>query len=97
MKTAKSIAEKYVYGKHDALTDEQEVIDMSNDIEQFANQSLWVFTEPKTEGTYLIAYRFGVCEGKFRNGRYLTSDFQHELPEAYAHMLMPDKPQPPTE
>lgn len=35
--TPKEIAEKYVYGKHDALTDNQEVIDMIADIEAYAN------------------------------------------------------------
>lgn len=28
------IAQKYVYGEHDALTDNQEIIDMTKDIEQ---------------------------------------------------------------
>ena len=36
MKTAKDIAEKYVYGNHDALTDSQEITDMVKDIEGFA-------------------------------------------------------------
>lgn len=30
--TSKEIAEKYVYGKHEALTDKQEVLDMINDL-----------------------------------------------------------------
>lgn len=33
---AKEISEKYVYGKHNALTDKQEVIDMTKDIEDYA-------------------------------------------------------------
>ena len=32
--TPLEIAEKYVYGKHDALTDNQEVIDITKDIEE---------------------------------------------------------------
>lgn len=36
--TAKEIAEKYVYGRHDALTDRQEVIDMGADIIAFAER-----------------------------------------------------------
>jgi hypothetical protein len=32
-KTPREIAEKYVYGRHDALTDEQEIRDMVKDIE----------------------------------------------------------------
>ena len=34
--TPKEIAEKYVYGTHDALTQKQEVIDMIADIENYA-------------------------------------------------------------
>lgn len=34
--TPREIAEKYVYGKHDALTDKQEVEDMITDIENYA-------------------------------------------------------------
>lgn len=33
--TSKEIAEKYVYGKHNALTDKQEVEDMIKDIEEY--------------------------------------------------------------
>ena len=36
MITAKEIAEKYVYGRHDALTHGQEIIHMVNDIEAYA-------------------------------------------------------------
>ncbi len=32
------IAEKYVYGKHDAFTDSQEVEDMAKDILEFAKE-----------------------------------------------------------
>lgn len=31
--SAREIAEKYVYGRHDALTDRQEIEDMVSDIE----------------------------------------------------------------
>lgn len=55
----------------------------------------WIYTEPETDGTYLIAFKFGVTEGKFWHGKYLTSDFSRELPAAYAYMAMPDKPEPP--
>ena len=34
------IAKKYVYGKHDALTDNQEIIDMTKDIEQAIAEQL---------------------------------------------------------
>lgn len=34
--TAREIAEKYVFGRHDALTDNQEIEDMIKDIEEFA-------------------------------------------------------------
>lgn len=35
--TSREIAEKYVYGKHDALTDSQEIIDMIKDIEEYVS------------------------------------------------------------
>ena len=41
MNTSKEIAEKYVYGRHDALTDSQEIEDMIKDIESFS-QSQWI-------------------------------------------------------
>ena len=34
----KEIAEKYVHGKHDALTDNQEIEDIIKDIEEYAKQ-----------------------------------------------------------
>lgn len=34
------IAQKYVYGEHDALTDNQEIIDMTKDIEQAIAEQL---------------------------------------------------------
>ena len=34
--TAREIAEKYVYGKHNALTDKQEVEDMIKDIAEYS-------------------------------------------------------------
>ena len=34
--TAREIAEKYVYGKHNALTDKQEIKDMIKDIDTYA-------------------------------------------------------------
>ncbi len=34
------IAQKYVYGEHDALTDNQEIIDMTKDIEQAISEQL---------------------------------------------------------
>jgi hypothetical protein len=37
MKTAEEIAEKYVLGNHDALTDNQEIKDMAADIEEYAS------------------------------------------------------------
>lgn len=49
--TAKEIAEKYVHGKHDALTDSQEKKDMANDIEQYANEKVKeVLSEIQSEG-----------------------------------------------
>lgn len=36
-KTAEEIAEKYVRGNHDALTDNQEIKDMTADIEEYAS------------------------------------------------------------
>jgi|DEB0MinimDraft_6_1074348.scaffolds.fasta_scaffold142692_2 hypothetical protein len=38
--TPKEIAEKYVYGDHDALTDKQEVLDMIKDIEEYTLQQV---------------------------------------------------------
>lgn len=38
-KTAEEIAEKYVRGSHDALTDNQEIKDMAGDIEEYAEQA----------------------------------------------------------
>jgi len=38
--TPKEIAEKYVYGKHDALTDKQEIKDMIKDIEAYAEHKV---------------------------------------------------------
>lgn len=35
---AKEIAEKYVRGNHDALTDNQEIIDLKKDIEEYARK-----------------------------------------------------------
>jgi len=43
--TAKEIAEKYVHGKHDALTDSQEKKDMANDVEQYANEKVKEFAK----------------------------------------------------
>lgn len=37
--TSKQIAEKYVYGKHDALTDGQEIKDMVKDIEKILERA----------------------------------------------------------
>lgn len=34
------IAQKYVYGEHDALTDNQEIIDMTKDIKQSISEQL---------------------------------------------------------
>ena len=45
--TAREIAEKYVYGKHDALTDNQEIEDMIKDIEDFAKNNSWVVCDGK--------------------------------------------------
>ena len=39
--TPKEIAEKYVYGRHDALTDKQEVEDMAKDIDRLVNDRLF--------------------------------------------------------
>jgi hypothetical protein len=66
-------------------------------MEQFANQSRWVFDKPESDGTYLIAFDYGVTEGKYWRGEYLTKDFDNKLPGAYAWMPIPDKPQPTTE
>ncbi len=44
MKTAKGIAKKYVFGDHDALTDNQEIIDMTVDIESYAKGNAIEFT-----------------------------------------------------
>jgi hypothetical protein len=38
--TPKQIAEKYVYSKHNALTDNQEIKDMIKDIEQYTQEQL---------------------------------------------------------
>ena len=38
--TALEIAQKYVYGEHNALTDNQEIIDMTKDIEQYHKEQL---------------------------------------------------------
>tara|TARA_B100000780_G_scaffold259705_1_gene210933 strand:+ start:401 stop:628 length:228 start_codon:yes stop_codon:yes gene_type:complete len=38
--TPLEIAQKYVYGEHDALTDNQEIIDMTKDIEQAIAEQL---------------------------------------------------------
>ena len=44
--TAKEIAEKYVYGRHDALTDSQEVKDMITDIEEYAKKQVKLLATP---------------------------------------------------
>lgn len=71
-----------------------EIHDMEEAAEEFASQfkPKWIFTEPEKDGPYLIAYKFGVTEGKFYKGKYRTSDFGELLPEAYAHMPLPTKP-----
>lgn len=83
-------------------TEDEDVIERNAQIcadiaVQYASQfkPKWIYTEPETDGTYLIAFKFGVTEGKFWHGKYLTSDFSQELPAAYAYMAMPDKPEPP--
>jgi len=38
--TPLEIAQKYVYGEHDALTDNQEIIDMTEDIKQAISEQL---------------------------------------------------------
>jgi len=40
---AMEIAQKYVYGEHDALTDNQEIIDMTKDIEQAIAEQLILY------------------------------------------------------
>jgi len=44
--TAKEIAEKYVYGRHDALTDSQEVKDMISDIDEYAKKQVKLLATP---------------------------------------------------
>ena len=59
--TAKEIAEKYVYGRHNALTDNQEIIDMTEDINNLIKEILSQSCSYK-DGQY-------ECEGYF-----VTSD-----------------------
>lgn len=59
--TAKEIAEKYVYGRHNALTDNQEIIDMTEDINNLIKDILSQSCSYK-DGKY-------ECEGYF-----VTSD-----------------------
>lgn len=42
--TPREIAEKYVYGNHDALTDKQEIEDMVEDIESMQRKILEDFS-----------------------------------------------------
>ena len=43
--TPLEIAQKYVYGEHDALTDNQEIIDMTKDIEQAKQINMYINKE----------------------------------------------------
>lgn len=68
------IAQKYVYGEHDALTDNQEIIDMTKDIEQAISEQLilsgvmqWVAVSdklpPRPDEDYLVCVRNKNKEG----------------------------------
>ena len=61
---AREIAEKYVYGRHDALTDAQEVKDMVADIECFRNnkyeaQGWKIYTPDDDESVVVMEDAFG--------------------------------------
>lgn len=49
----KQIAEKYVHGNHNALTDSQEKIDMANDILEFAEE----YHKKKTKSVFTHTMR----------------------------------------
>ena len=84
MKTAKEIAEKYVKGKHDALTDNQEIIDMTKDIEEFSNRLWGVFS---TNDELLAIHKTLKGAEKncknYNNGNYNETDFYVDL--VYIH------------
>ena len=70
---SRQIAEKYVYGNHDALTDSQEIKDMIQDIENYAanpNKTIFRGIEIK-EGDKL---RVTVCKDLVVEGEIIFHD-----------------------
>ncbi len=73
--TAKEIAKKYVYGRHNALTDSQEVKDMIADIEEYAMQQVKLLATPavsKCEGLQGRELLLGLLVEHLGNKRYIA-------------------------
>ena len=75
--TPLEIAQKYVYGEHDALTDNQEIIDMTKDIKEAISEQL-ILSGVSQQRELLLAY------DKFQNS------FNRRLNDGLSNKIVDD-------